>query len=78
MPGGATVTEGNAGTQNVTVPVTLSAASTQPVSVNWSTLAYTATTPADFTGTSGTVTFAPGETAKSVSITGRGRHDRGT
>ncbi|GAA2993819.1 Calx-beta domain-containing protein [Actinokineospora diospyrosa] len=47
--------------------VTLNAASTAPVTVNYATAAGTATT-ADFTPVSGTLTFAPGETTKTIAV----------
>ncbi|MCB1845038.1 MAG: type I secretion C-terminal target domain-containing protein, partial [Halioglobus sp.] len=58
--------------QPLTFTVTLSAASASAVSVNWATAFDTAgANPAgatDFTGASGTVEFAPGETTKTVTI----------
>lgn len=75
-PGGAGVLEGDAGSVTVEVPVTLSAPSAQPVTVQWSTLdtggAGVATADIDYAAASGTVTFAPGETAATVSITVHG------
>ena len=68
-PGVAVVTEGNSGTTTVDVPVTLSAPSGRSVSVSFQTLSWTAQSPGDFTATSGTVTFAPGQTAKTVTVT---------
>jgi hypothetical protein len=53
-----TVTEGNAGTTNATFTVTLSAASGQPVTVNFATANNTALAPGDYTAASGTLTFA--------------------
>src|SRR5262249_11090799 len=53
--------------------VTLSAASGQTVTVHYATANGTATTSNnDYTATSGTLTFAPGETSKTVSVTVRG------
>ena len=75
---GKSLLEGNSGTSNAVVPVTLSYASTSTVTVNWTTpfapgppepQADPAT---DFTAANGTVTFAPGDTAKTVSITVNG------
>ncbi|HZN66574.1 MAG TPA: PA14 domain-containing protein [Tepidisphaeraceae bacterium] len=66
-----TVTEGNTGTSNATFTVTLSAPSTQQVRVNYATSNAGATAgaaPNDYTATSGTLTFAPGETTKTVNV----------
>ena len=59
VPGGAAVTEGNAGTTVLQVPVTLSAPSAVPVTVQWSTFDGSGQ-PAvgvDYDAASGTVTF---------------------
>jgi CSLREA domain-containing protein len=66
---GATVTpEGNAGTKDATFAVTLSRATTVPVSVQYATANGTASAAADYAAASGTLTFAPGETAKAVVV----------
>jgi len=58
--------------QPLTFTVTLSAASASTVSVNWATaldtLGANPASATDFTGASGTVEFAPGETSKTVVI----------
>ncbi|MGB8166059.1 MAG: Calx-beta domain-containing protein [Chthoniobacteraceae bacterium] len=51
-----------------TFTVTLSAASALPVSVGYATSNGTATAGADFTGTSGTLSFAPGVTSQTITI----------
>ena len=66
--GDASVTEGNAGTTPLSFPVTLSAASTQPVSVTYATADGTATAPSDYAAANGTLTFNPGETSKTISV----------
>jgi hypothetical protein len=66
--GDASVTEGNTGTTTMSFPVTLSAASAQPVSVTYATADETATAPSDYTTASGTLTFNPGEKSKTVSV----------
>lgn len=48
--------------------VTLDAASTEVVTVAWATVAGTAVSPSDFTASSGTVTFAIGETSKTIDV----------
>ena len=48
--------------------VTLSRAASHEVTVDYATKDGTATAGADYTATSGTLTFAPGETAKTVSV----------
>ena len=69
VPGGATITEGNTGTKVLQIPVSLSAPSSRTVTATWTTLNYQAVAPGDFTTGSGIVTFAPGETTKTVPVT---------
>jgi hypothetical protein len=65
----ATVIEGNSGTVNATFTITLSAASGLPVTVGYATANGTATAGADYNALSpGTLTFAPGETAKTLIV----------
>jgi Calx-beta domain/Carboxypeptidase regulatory-like domain len=64
----AFVTEGNAGTTSLNFTASLSAASGFPVSVNYATADGTAVSGSDYAAASGTLTFAPGETNKTVSI----------
>jgi hypothetical protein len=66
--GDVTVTEGNTGTRAATFTVTLSAASSQSVTVAYATGNGTATAGGDYQAASGTVTFAPGETAKTITV----------
>ena len=74
VPGSGSVAEGSAGSTTLSVPVSLSAPSGQTVTVGWSTIrpAGLAGSPAspvsDYVAASGTVTFLPGETTKSVSV----------
>ena len=63
-----TVTEGNSGTRTATFTVTLSAASSQPVTVAYATANGTATAGSDYQAGSGTLTFAPGETTKTIPV----------
>ncbi|HEX7167002.1 MAG TPA: Calx-beta domain-containing protein [Acidimicrobiales bacterium] len=66
--GDATVVEGPAGTRTVTVTITLSRASDQPVTVVWSTVDGAAVAGADYQSAGGSVTFAPGETSKTITL----------
>jgi hypothetical protein len=66
--GDVSVVEGNAATTPVGVPVTLSAASGSPVTVNFTTAPGTAVAPADYAIATGTLTFAPGETTRTVTL----------
>jgi len=63
------VTEGNSGAINATFTVRLSAFSSQPVTVDFSTANGTASSGADFVSTNGTVTFPPGTTNQTLSVT---------
>ncbi|MDZ3833321.1 MAG: putative Ig domain-containing protein [Sphingopyxis sp.] len=63
------VTEGNSGTSTATVTVTLQSASGRTVTVDYATADGSATTAgSDYTAASGTLSFAPGETSKSISV----------
>src|SRR5439155_1607992 len=72
VPGQASIVEGNTGTELLQIPVSLSAPSGQTVTASWKTLNDTAVAPGDFTAASGTVTFAPGQTTKTVAVTIQG------
>ncbi len=62
-----TLDEGNSGTKNQTFTVSLSAASSDTVTVDWTTVSSTAGA-ADFVANSETLTFAPGQTSKLITI----------
>jgi Calx-beta domain len=62
------VAEGDSGTTSAVITVSLARASAFPISVGYSTADGTATAPADYTETSGPLSFAPGETAKAVAV----------
>ena len=66
--GDVSKTEGDAGTSNADLTVTLSAAAAGNVTVNYATSDGTATQPSDYAATAGTLTFTPGQTAKTVSV----------
>jgi hypothetical protein len=60
--------EGTSGTTPMVFQVTLSPASAKSVSVGYATSDGTATAPADYIAASGTLTFSPGETTKSITV----------
>ena len=66
--GDASVTEGHSGTSPVNFTVTLSAAVSGPVTLAYSTSNGTATAGGDYESASGTVTFAAGETSKTIPV----------
>jgi glucose/arabinose dehydrogenase len=68
----ASVTEGNSGTAELKLIASLSAPSGIPVSVHYATADGTATAPADYTSASGDLTFAPGDTSKTITVTVKG------
>ena len=63
-----TVTEGNTGTTLAVFTVTLTPASSQTVTVNYATADQSAQAGTDYTSTQGTLTFAPGETTKTITV----------
>jgi hypothetical protein len=62
------VTEGNTGTAGAVFSVTLSAASDQAVTVAYSTADGSAAAGSDYAAATGTLTFAPGQTSKAVTV----------
>jgi hypothetical protein len=74
LPGSASVSEGNSGTTPLAVPVSLSSAYNQTVTVQWTTLFATgapgnqADPATDYIPASGVVTFAPGQTTATAPI----------
>ncbi|MDY3557767.1 autotransporter-associated beta strand repeat-containing protein [Gemmata sp. JC673] len=65
---GATTVEGNEGTRAVTFTVTLEKPSAQTVTINYATVDETAVAGSDYVAASGTLTFAPGETSKTITV----------
>ncbi|AMV40420.1 Calx-beta domain-containing protein [Planctomyces sp. SH-PL62] len=66
--GNVTMTEGTGGTSTANFVVSLSAPSTQSVSVDYDTADWTAHAGSDYVAASGTLTFAPGEKTKVVPV----------
>jgi hypothetical protein len=62
------VDEGDAGTGNATFTVTLNRVSGRTVTVDYATVKGTATAPNDYAAATGTLIFAAGETAKTISV----------
>jgi hypothetical protein len=62
------VVEGNAGTTTALVTVSLSRPSAEAVSVQWATADGTARHNSDYFANSGAISFAPGETSKTIAI----------
>jgi Calx-beta domain/FG-GAP-like repeat len=66
--GNATVDEGNSGSVAASFAVTLSQPSNGTITVQYSTSNGSAIAGSDYTAASGTLTFAPGETGKTIAI----------
>ena len=64
----ASVTEGNAGTLNLTFTVTKTVAYNKTVTVQYASANGTATAGSDYTAVSGTLTFLPSELSKTIII----------
>ncbi len=62
------VVEGNKGSTTATFAVSLSASSTSTVTVAFATANGTALAGSDYSATSGTLTFAPGQTTMTISV----------
>jgi hypothetical protein len=64
----ATVREGGSGTVSAVFTVSLSNASSQTVTIDYSTANSSAASPSDFQAVNGTLTFAPGDTSKTITV----------
>ena len=64
----ASVLEGDRSQNKVSVAVTLSSASAEAITVSYRTVDGTALAKSDYTATSGTLTFQPGETSRTISV----------
>lgn len=69
---GYRATEGNSGTKAFTFTISLSQASSTPVTVHWATANGTAKAGSDYVARSGAVTFAPGQTTRTVTVLVKG------
>jgi len=67
-PQPASVNEGNAGKVNLAFPVTLSAPATANSTVQYRTVAGTATAGVDYTSLTGTLSFKKGQSSKTVNV----------
>ncbi|MFM8702460.1 MAG: Calx-beta domain-containing protein [Planctomycetia bacterium] len=65
---GATIVEGQVGRRLMTFVLTLSAPSATPVTVRWNTVNGTATAGRDYVAARGAVTFAPGQTRRTIAV----------
>jgi hypothetical protein len=69
---GGSVTEGNSGTRPLPFTVKLNRASALSISVKYATAKGSAAAPSDYTAKSGTLTFSPGQTSKTVNVLVKG------
>jgi hypothetical protein len=72
----ASTLEGNKGTSRLGLTITLSQRSSQLVTVNYATANGTALAKSDYLATSGTLTFLPGETSRTISVWIKGDRKR--
>jgi len=70
--GNVTQSEGNTGTTNFVFTVSLSAAQSQPVTVQFFTSDGTGTAGTDYVAKSGMLTFAPGVTSQTITVAVKG------
>ena len=65
----ATITEGNSGTSSLDFTVSLDQSSVETITVDFNLVDNIATAGQDFTSNNGTITFNPGETEQTLSVT---------
>ncbi len=70
--GDANTLEGNSGSHLLNFKVTLSKPVSVPVTVHWTTANGSATAPSDYTASSGTLTFAAGQSTATISVAVKG------
>jgi chitinase len=70
------VREGNKGTIRLNLAVTLSRSTTDTVTVKYATANGTAQKKSDYSATSGTLTFQPGQTSRTISVSIKGDRKR--
>ncbi len=63
------ITEGNSGTKIMQFTVSLARETNDTITVDYATVNATASSPGDYTSVSDTLTFAPSDTSKTISIT---------
>jgi subtilisin family serine protease len=71
-PGAGTLVEGDRGSARLSIPVTLSAPSSVPVTATFRTVDVTAIANGDYRSEQGTLTFQPGKTSRVLKIAVRG------
>jgi hypothetical protein len=71
-----TVREGNKGTTRLELAVTLAGSVSEAVSVHYATANGTAQKKSDYSATSGTLTFQPGQTSRTISVSIKGDRKR--
>jgi hypothetical protein len=72
----ASITEGDKGTRLMTFTVSLTSASDQALTVNYATQNGSASPGKDYSAKSGTITFAAGETSKTITVSIKGDRQR--
>jgi hypothetical protein len=72
----ASVREGDKGTTRLNLSVTLSRSTTDTVTVKYATADGTAQKTSDYSATSGTLTFQPGQTSRTISVSIKGDRKR--